>query len=124
MFQILVVEDDEKLAKLYCTVLKRNGYNAIVAENGEEALKVLDKEFIDLILSDIMMPKMDGYELTRVLRDAGVNTPILMITAKEQYEDKQTGFKAGIDDYMVKPIDVNEMILRVGALLRRSYNFV
>ncbi len=123
MFQILVVEDDDKLARLYCTVLKRNGYRAISAEDGEKALEMMDKEYIDLIISDIMMPNMDGYELTKVLRDAGTNIPILMITAKEQYEDKQLMFQAGIDDYMVKPVDVNEMILRVGALLRRAKIF-
>ena len=120
MFSILVVEDDEKLNRLFCAVLSRSDYNTFSAADGEEALEVLDREYIDLIVSDIMMPRMDGYELARALRDAGYNLPILMITAKDHFEDKQKGFLLGIDDYMVKPIDVNEMVLRVGALLRRA----
>lgn len=120
MFKILVVEDDQKLRQLFCTVLTRNGYHALSAEDGNDALTILDKEYVDLIISDIMMPHMDGYELTRTLREANFNLPILMVTAKENFADKQRGFLVGIDDYMVKPIDVNEMILRVGALLRRA----
>lgn len=120
MFNILVVEDDAKLNKLFCTVLTRNDYRTFSAADGQEALKILDKEYIDLVISDIMMPKMDGYELTRMLRDAEYNLPVLMITAKEEFKDKQKGFLVGTDDYMVKPIDVNEMVLRVGALLRRA----
>ncbi|GGH18484.1 response regulator transcription factor [Paenibacillus segetis] len=120
MFNILVVEDDPKLRQLFCTVLVRNGYRALSAEDGNDALSILDKEYVDLIISDIMMPHMDGYELTRTLREANFNLPILMVTAKENFADKQRGFLVGIDDYMVKPIDVNEMILRVGALLRRA----
>lgn len=120
MFHILVVEDDEKLRRLFCTVLSRDGYRAIPAADGVEALDVLDKEYIDLVISDIMMPNMDGYELTKLLRESDLNLPILMITAKEDYRDKQKGFLVGTDDYMVKPIDVNEMVLRVGALLRRA----
>ncbi|OKP98803.1 response regulator transcription factor [Paenibacillus sp. P46E] len=120
MFNILVVEDDSKLRQLFCTVLTKNGYNAIPAVNGEDALTLLDKEYIDLIICDIMMPRMDGYELTRTLRDNNNNLPVLMVTARENFADKQQGFLVGIDDYMVKPINVNEMILRVGALLRRA----
>jgi two-component system OmpR family response regulator len=120
MFNILVVEDDHKLRQLFCTVLTRNGYHAFSAVDGEDALTILDKEFVDLIISDIMMPHMDGYELTRTLRESNLNLPILMVTARESFADKQRGFLVGIDDYMVKPIDVNEMILRVGALLRRA----
>lgn len=120
MFNILVVEDDHTLRQLFCTVLTRNGYRALSAEDGEAALTLLDKEYIDLIICDIMMPHMDGYELTRTLREANYNLPILMVTAKESFTDKQRGYLVGIDDYMVKPIDVNEMILRVGALLRRA----
>ncbi|MDQ0090466.1 DNA-binding response OmpR family regulator [Paenibacillus anaericanus] len=120
MFKILVVEDDKKLRQLFCTVLARNGYRALSAEDGKDALSILDKEYVDLIISDIMMPHMDGYELTKTLREANFNLPILMVTAKENFADKQRGFLVGIDDYMVKPIDVNEMILRVGALLRRA----
>jgi two-component system OmpR family response regulator len=120
MFNILVVEDDAKLNKLFCTVLARNNYRTFSAADGEEALKILDTEYIDLVISDIMMPNMDGYELTKVLRDTECNLPVLMITAKEEFKDKQKGFLVGTDDYMVKPIDVNEMVLRVGALLRRA----
>lgn len=120
MFHILVVEDDSKLRSLFCTVLNRSGYLAIPAANGKEALKLLDSEYIDLIISDIMMPGIDGYELIRTLRGNGFSLPILIITAKERFEDKQQGFQAGTDDYMVKPIDVNEMVLRVGALLKRA----
>jgi two-component system OmpR family response regulator len=120
MFNILVVEDDAKLRQLFCTVLTRNGYRAMPAVNGEDALDVLDKEYIDLIICDIMMPRMDGFELTRTLRDNNQQLPILMVTARENFADKQQGFLVGIDDYMVKPINVNEMILRVGALLRRA----
>lgn len=120
MFNVLVVEDDNKLRQLFCTVLTRNGYRAIPAVNGEEALSVLDKEYIDLMICDIMMPQMDGFELTQTLRDNNQQLPILMVTAKENFADKQKGFLVGIDDYMVKPINVNEMILRVGALLRRA----
>lgn len=101
-------------------VLKKNGYHAFCAGDGEMALEMLDKEYIDLIISDIMMPNMDGYELTKSLRDANYNLPILMVSAKESFQDKQKGFMVGTDDYMVKPIDVKEMVLRVGALLRRS----
>lgn len=120
MFNILVVEDDMKLRNLFCTVLLNNGYCAIPAESGLAALKILDTEYVDLIISDIMMPGMDGYELIETLRVSGYTLPILIITAKERFEDKQRGFLAGTDDYMVKPIDVNEMVLRIGALLKRA----
>lgn len=120
MFNILVVEDDKKLRRLLCTVLTKNGYHAIGAEDGLAALEILDQEYIDLIISDIMMPNMDGYELTKMLRETKHHLPILMVTAKESFDDKERGFLVGTDDYMVKPIDVNEMILRVGALLRRA----
>ena len=119
MFHILVVEDDAKLRSLFCTVLTNNGYLALPAESGEKALSLLDSEYVDLIISDIMMSGMDGYELIDHLRTSGFTMPILIITAKERFEDKQRGFQAGTDDYMVKPIDVNEMVLRVGALLKR-----
>lgn len=120
MFNILVVEDDRDLRGLFCTVLTKNGYKAIGTEDGEKALEILEKEYVDLVISDIMMPNMDGFELTKALREANFNLPILMITAKETFADKQKGFLVGTDDYMVKPVDVNEMILRVGALLRRA----
>jgi DNA-binding response OmpR family regulator len=120
MFHILIVEDDKELRELFSTVLLKNGYKTTGAKDGIEALNVLDKEYIDLIISDIMMPNMDGFELIKSIRDAQFNLPILMITAKERFQDKQRGFLLGIDDYMVKPIDDNEMVLRVGALLRRA----
>ena len=120
MFHVLVVEDDAKLRSLFCTVLANSGYLALPAPDGEQALSILDSEYVDLIISDIMMPGMDGYELIDRLRDSGFTMPILIITAKEAFEDKQRGFLAGADDYMVKPIDVNEMILRVGALVKRA----
>lgn len=120
MFNVLVVEDDLKLNKLFSTVLTRDGYQVHSAVDGQEALDILDEQFIDLIISDIMMPNVDGYELTRSLREAGYDLPIMMITAKEQYQDKEKGYNAGTDDYMVKPVDVNEMLLRVSALLRRA----
>ena len=120
MFQILVVEDDKELRDLFCTVLNDNGYTTIPAENGLAAFDVLDSSNVDLVISDIMMPQMDGFALTKALRDAGYMMPILMITAKDSAADKREGFRAGTDDYMVKPIDVNEMVWRVEALLRRS----
>lgn len=120
MFNILVVEDDANLQKLMRTVLVKNGYNTFGAEDGMIALGILDHEHIDLIISDIMMPNMDGYELIEALRTSNYNLPVLMVTVKDQFRDKQKGFAAGIDDYMVKPIDVNEMVLRVSALLRRA----
>lgn len=119
MFNILVVEDDVKLRKLFCTVLVKNGYNAYQAGDGVEAWNVIEANHIDLIISDIMMPNMDGYEFTKSIRDINSEIPILMITAKEDFFAKERGFLLGTDDYMVKPIDVNEMLLRVGALLRR-----
>ena len=120
MFHILVVEDDAKLRSLFCTVLTNNGYLALPAESGEKALSLLDSEYVDLIISDIMMSGMDGYELIDHLRTSGFTMPILIITAKERFEDKQRGFQAGIDDYMVKPIELDELLMRVRALLRRA----
>ena len=116
----MVVEDDKNLRKLITTYLQRNKYNTYEATNGEEALNVLDQSYIDLIVSDIMMPKMDGYELIKSLREAKYDVPILIITAKSEIEDKKEGFLLGADDYMVKPIDIEEMLLRVQVLLRRS----
>ncbi len=120
MFQILVVEDDKELRDLFCTVLTDNGYTAVPADDGLSAFDILDNTYIDLVISDIMMPRMDGFELTKALRESGYTMPILIITAKESATDKREGFRLGTDDYMVKPIDVNEMVWRVEALLRRS----
>lgn len=121
MFHILVVEDDTNLRKLMTTVLRQNGYTPFAAQDGMQALEILETEHIDLIVSDIMMPNLDGYSLITALREANYTLPILIVTAKERFADKQKGFQAGTDDYMVKPIDLNEMILRIGALLRRSH---
>ncbi len=120
MFSILVVEDDDTLNKMMCAKLKQESFKAFSAFDGLEALDILDMEHIDLIICDIMMPKMNGYELTRELRSADYTLPILMITAKDQMEDLEKGFQARTDDYMIKPIHMKEMILRVNALLRRA----
>ncbi len=120
MFKILIVEDDVELRQLFTKVLTKNGYTVVGADNGKQALDILDREYVDLIVSDIMMPVMDGYELASTLREGGSQTPILMITAKEDFDDMRLGFLSGTDDYMVKPVNVNEMVLRIGALLRRS----
>ena len=120
MFQILVVEDDKNVRRLMETVLTRYGYEPISAKDGYEALEVLDRKHVDLIVLDVMMPRMDGYEFTNTLRTSGCNIPILMVTARETQNDKKRGFIVGADDYMVKPVDEEEMILRIAALLRRS----
>ncbi len=120
MFNIMVVEDDANQRKLISTVLEQYGYNVVQACDGVDALEQMDKKHIDLIVLDIMMPRMDGFELTDTLRQTGCNLPILMVTAKQSPIDKRKGFIIGTDDYMTKPIDEEEMVLRVGALLRRS----
>lgn len=120
MFQILVVEDDKNTARLMQAVLKHAGYKVLHAENGVAALEMMDMQHIDLIILDIMMPEMDGYEFTKQLRSCKVNTPILMVTAKQLPEDKCKGFIVGTDDYMVKPVNEEEMLLRIKALLRRA----
>lgn len=119
MFNILVVEDDKNLKKLIVTYLRKNNYNTFEASDGNEALDLIDKQYIDLVISDIMMPKMDGYELLSELRSAKYDLPIMLITAKSDISDKKKGFILGADDYMVKPIEMEEMILRVEALLKR-----
>lgn len=120
MFQILIVEDNKNTARLMKAVLKRAGYEIFGAANGAEALEVTDKQHIDLIVLDVMMPVMDGYEFTEHLRSCGDNTPILMVTAKDLPEEKCKGFLVGTDDYMVKPVNEEEMLLRIKALLRRA----
>ena len=120
MFSILVAEDDDSLRKLMCAALKQNGYMPYPAVDGEDALDVMERISVDLVISDIMMPRIDGYELVKQLRAARYEMPVLMVTAKDSFTDKQKGFMAGTDDYMVKPINIDEMILRVGALLRRA----
>lgn len=120
MFNILVAEDNEDMRELFCTVLSDSGYNAIPAADGAEALDIMEEKYIDLIVADIMMPNIDGYELTKLLRDAKYNLPILIVTAKDRFDDMQKAFRSGTDDYMIKPINVKELVLRVEALLRRA----
>lgn len=120
MLKILIAEDDRELQQLFSHVLTKNGYSVTGVSNGREALDALDTNYYDLIISDVMMPEMDGYELVRQLRDAKNTIPVLMITAKDAFDDMRQGFQSGSDDYMVKPVDINEMLLRVGALLRRA----
>ncbi len=120
MFRILVVEDDLDLQNLFCRALVRNQYEAQGADDSMKALEKLETEHYDLIITDVMMPGMDGFEFVRQLRSAMMDMPVLFITAKGDIMDKQTGFMAGGDDYMVKPIDIHEMLLRVTALLRRA----
>ena len=120
MFNILVVEDNRDLRELLCDALTGEGYRAYSSSDGNEALTRLEETFFDLIIADIMMPNMDGLQLTEELRRAGIDTPILIVTARDDYETLQSGFTLGADDYMVKPVNVNELLLRVKALLRRA----
>ncbi len=120
MFNIMLVEDDNNTRFLIETVLLQGGYNVVTACDGVEALEVMEKKQVDLIVLDVMMPRMDGYEFTRVLREGGSDIPVLMVTARETLTDKKIGFNAGTDDYMVKPVDEEELLLRVAALLRRA----
>lgn len=120
MFKILIAEDDNELRKLFKSVLIKNGYNVKSVSNGLDALNELDNNHYDLLISDIMMPELDGYQLVRTLRNKGSNIPVMLITAKDAFDDMRLGFLSGGDEYMIKPINVNEMIIRVGALLRRA----
>ena len=120
MFKILIAEDDNKIRQLFSRVLIKNGYTVKGASNGKEALDMIDKEYFDMMICDVMMPVMDGYELVRTLRDSGLTLPVLMVTAKTEFDDMRMGFLSGTDDYMVKPVNINELIIRVGALLRRA----
>lgn len=120
MFKILLTEDDNELRKLYARVLVRNGYEVIEATDGQQGMDIIENQSVDMVITDIMMPKKDGYEFISELRDAGYTMPILIITAKGQFTDLQLGFLSGTDDYMVKPININEMVIRVQSLLRRA----
>lgn len=120
MFHILVVDDNKHTRRLFKAVLENENYTVFTAENGKDALRVMDEEHIDLVLLDIMMPEMDGYEFTKLLREENNNLPILMVSAKQLPEDKKRGFLVGTDDYMTKPVDEDEMLLRIKALLRRA----
>ena len=120
MFHILVVDDDKNTRMYFEAVLTNNNYTVTVAKNGEEALDIMDKKHIDLVVLDIMMPKMDGYEFTKTLRECDNNLPILMVSAKQMPTDKNKGFAVGTDDYMTKPVDQDEFLYRIKALLRRA----
>lgn len=120
MFSILAVEDDHSTRKLLQAVLFGNGYNVLTACNGAEALDVLEKNHVDLMIIDVMMPVMDGYELTKTLREGGSQIPMPMLSAKQNVSDVKQGFIVGIDDYMTKPFDLEELLLRIKALLRRA----
>ncbi len=120
MFNFLVAFDYTDMRVLFCSVLESSGYHAIPAADCLEALDVIDETYIDLIIADILMPRLNGYELTVSLRDAGYTLPILMVTAKDQFDDMKQGFRSGADDYMIKPVNVRELVLRVEALLRRA----
>lgn len=120
MFHILVVDDDKNTRMYFDAVLKKEGYTVTVAKNGEEALDIMDKEHIDLAVLDIMMPKMDGYEFTKTLRECDNYLPILMVSAKQMPIDKNKGFEVGTDDYMTKPVNQDEFLYRIKALLRRA----
>ncbi len=120
MFHILVADDDKNTRRLFKAVLEKDGYRVSTAENGEEALAVMDRESIDLVVLDVMMPVMDGYEFTKTLRETRNELPILMVSARQLPEDRKQGFLAGTDDYITKPVDEEEMLLRIRALLRRA----
>jgi len=120
MFTILVVEDDLPLQRMICAFLGMNGYQTIPAGNGQEALDAIEKVLPDLVIADVMMPVMDGWELTRELRKAYPLMPIMLVTARTTLEDKRQGFSSGADDYLTKPVDLDELLMHVVALLRRS----
>lgn len=120
MFNILVADDVANIRRLYEYTLEKNGFKVFTAENGAVALDIIEKQHIDLMILDVMMPKKDGYEVLKTLRESGSNLPVLIITAKDAAEDLRRGFLLGTDDYMTKPVDEVEMILRIKALLRRS----
>ena len=120
MFKILVVEDDRELNNTVCSFLNQNGYEAKGCLNANDAYDALYENIFDLIVSDIMMPKVDGFEFARNVRELNEDIPILFMTARDDIASKQRGFRIGIDDYMIKPIDLDELFLRIGALLRRA----
>ena len=120
MFKILVVEDDRELNRSVCSFLKQNGYEPTGSFNAEQAYDEMYKTIFDLIISDIMMPHIDGFEFAKTVRSLNNDIPILFMSARDDFASKQRGFRIGIDDYMTKPIDPEELLLRIGALLRRS----
>lgn len=120
MFKILVVEDDRELNRSVCSFLNHSGYEAIGCLSAEKAYDVMYETMFDLIVSDIMMPNIDGFEFVKTVRSLNENIPILFMTARDDFASKQRGYCVGIDDYMIKPIDLDELLLRIGALLRRA----
>lgn len=120
MFKILVVEDDKELNKTVCSFLNHSGYEAIGCTNANDAYDALYENMFDMIVSDIMMPDVDGFEFAESVREINQEIPILFMTARDDIASKQRGFRIGVDDYMVKPIDLDELFLRIGALLRRA----
>lgn len=120
MFQILVVEDDKDLNRTVCSFLNQSGYQAVGCHDANEAYDAMYGKSLDLIISDIMMPETDGYEFAKTVRFLNEDIPILFMTARDDFASKQKGYRIGIDDYMVKPIDLDELFLRIGALLRRA----
>jgi DNA-binding response OmpR family regulator len=120
MVKILVVEDDENLNKSICIFLTQKGFDVQACYNGDEAFDALYKNTFDLVISDIMMPKVDGYELAQNIRMQNKTIPIIFMTAKDDFSSKEKGFESGIDDYLVKPIDLQELYLRINAILRRA----
>ena len=120
MFNILVADDQPNIRRLYEYTLEKNGYRPFVAADGEEVLEVLEHQHIDLVILDVMMPKLDGYGCLKIMRESGINIPVLIITARDSAEDLRKSFMLGSDDYMTKPVDETEMLLRIRAILRRS----
>jgi len=120
VINILVVEDDEKLNQLVCTYLSDNGYNTKGCLNARDAYDTMYNALFDLIISDVMMPGIDGFEFTKTVREVNKTIPILFVTARDDFASKQKGFRAGIDDYMIKPVNMEELVLRIKALLRRA----
>lgn len=120
MFNILIADDQPNIRRLYEYTLEKNGYRPFVAADGEEALKVLGEQHIDLVILDIMMPKLDGFGCLKAMRESGIDVPVLMITARDSSEDLRRSFMLGSDDFLTKPVDETEMLLRIKAILRRS----
>lgn len=120
MFNILVVEDDKDLNKTFCSYLSQHGYNAVGCLNAEKAFDAMYETVFDIIISDIMMPDIDGFDFAQSVRNINETIPILFVTAKDDFASKERGYKVGIDDYMVKPVDLDELLLKIGAILRRA----